>query len=158
MSDFRETDLLAKPANPLKGTAETKFWSKFAVAAVHKHAGAVAAIDYAAAGDVYAVTSSTRVRTQRKKKKKSNIFNSMTHTHNKSFFFFFEKKVLLYDVRTHELQHSISRFKDVAFGASFRRDGQLIVVGGAHPLVQVFHVSTQKRKNLTFLNLTLFFL
>lgn len=69
MSDFRELDIVAKPSNPLKGTSESKFWSKFAVAAVHKHAGAVSAVDYAAAGDVYAVTSSTKVKGKKTRKK-----------------------------------------------------------------------------------------
>lgn len=69
MSDFRELEIVAKPSNPLKGTSETKFWSKFAVAAVHKHAGAVSAVDYAAAGDVYAVTSSTKVNLFERKNK-----------------------------------------------------------------------------------------
>jgi U3 small nucleolar RNA-associated protein 15 len=110
VTDFAPTEMLAKPANPLKATAEAKFWAKFSVVAVHKQPGASSAVEFASSGDVYAVTASTRV--------------------------------LLYDARTHELQHSISRFKDVAYGASFRHDAQLIVAGGAHPLVQVFHVSS----------------
>jgi U3 small nucleolar RNA-associated protein 15 len=51
--------------------------------------------------------------------------------------------VLVYDATTNEVDKSLSRFKDVAYGATYRADGRLLACGGAHPLVQVFDVESR---------------
>ena len=50
---------------------------------------------------------------------------------------------MIYDATTNEVDKTLTRFKDVAYGATFRQDGRLLAVGGAHPLVQVFDVSAR---------------
>ena len=46
-------------------------------------------------------------------------------------------QVLLYDGVTRQPRAQITRFKDKAYGARFRSDGQLIVAGGETGIVQV---------------------
>ena len=52
-------------------------------------------------------------------------------------------QVIIYDALTNEVEASLTRFMDVAHGATFRSDGRLIVAGGQLPLVQVFDVATR---------------
>lgn len=52
-------------------------------------------------------------------------------------------RVTIYNAETNAVKRTISRFKDVAHGGSWRRDGKLIVAGGANAIVQVFDVSTR---------------
>jgi U3 small nucleolar RNA-associated protein 15 len=51
--------------------------------------------------------------------------------------------VIVYDALTNEVASTLTRFKDVAYGATFRADGRLIVAGGQLPIVQVFDVGTR---------------
>ena len=52
-------------------------------------------------------------------------------------------QVLVYDGQTAELAKTISRFKDVALGGAYRRDGKLIAAGGVDGVVQVFDVNSR---------------
>jgi len=49
----------------------------------------------------------------------------------------------MYSSVSNKLLRSISRFKDVAYGAHFRKDGQLLVAGGEAKAVQVFDLSSR---------------
>ena len=44
--------------------------------------------------------------------------------------------MLIYDPVTREQQAQISRFRDKAYGATYRSDGRLIVAGGESSVVQ----------------------
>ncbi|KAL1917697.1 uncharacterized protein VTP21DRAFT_3531 [Calcarisporiella thermophila] len=52
-------------------------------------------------------------------------------------------RVQIYSSKTHSVRKTISRFKDVAYGASFRSDGRLLVAGDETGLVQVFDVNSR---------------
>ncbi|OZJ02132.1 hypothetical protein BZG36_04583 [Bifiguratus adelaidae] len=52
-------------------------------------------------------------------------------------------RVQIYSAKTHTAKKTISRFKDTAYGATFRNDGKLIVAGDATGLVQVFDVGSR---------------
>jgi len=52
-------------------------------------------------------------------------------------------QVQMYSSVSNKLLRSISRFKDVAYGAHFRKDGQLLVAGGEAKAVQVFDLSSR---------------
>lgn len=49
----------------------------------------------------------------------------------------------MYDGATRTLRRTINRFKDRAYGASWRADGKLLVAGGEDALVQVFDVESR---------------
>jgi U3 small nucleolar RNA-associated protein 15 len=53
-------------------------------------------------------------------------------------------RVQIFNSSTHEVRHAISRFKDIAYSARYRKDGRLIVVGGEFPVVRVFESNTRK--------------
>jgi U3 small nucleolar RNA-associated protein 15 len=50
---------------------------------------------------------------------------------------------LVYAPKTGKVVKTISRFKDTARGAEFRKDGKLVVAGGDEGIVQVFDVSSR---------------
>lgn len=50
-------------------------------------------------------------------------------------------RVCVYDGRTGALRKSLNRFKDVAFGASFRHDGKLLAAGCQNSQVYIFEMS-----------------
>jgi U3 small nucleolar RNA-associated protein 15 len=52
-------------------------------------------------------------------------------------------QVQLYSSVTNRLKRSISRFKDVAYSASFRHDGSLLVAGSETKEIQVFDMSSR---------------
>ncbi|KAL7422709.1 U3 small nucleolar RNA-associated protein 15 [Cryptotrichosporon argae] len=52
-------------------------------------------------------------------------------------------RVLVYAPRTGKVVKTISRFKDTARGAEFRKDGKLVVAGSEDGLVQVFDVGSR---------------
>ncbi|CAO3616719.1 unnamed protein product [Cunninghamella blakesleeana] len=52
-------------------------------------------------------------------------------------------RVQIYSAKTHQPKKTISRFKDIAYSASFRHDGKLIVAGDATGLVQLFDVNSR---------------
>ncbi|KAI8366834.1 WD40-repeat-containing domain protein [Radiomyces spectabilis] len=52
-------------------------------------------------------------------------------------------RVQIYSSKTHQPKKTISRFKDIAYSASFRHDGKLVVAGDATGLVQVFDVNSR---------------
>jgi U3 small nucleolar RNA-associated protein 15 len=52
-------------------------------------------------------------------------------------------RVLICDATTTNVKRTISRFKDVAYGASFRRDGKLLVAGGEDKKVKVFDTASR---------------
>ncbi|KAI9304399.1 WD40-repeat-containing domain protein [Cunninghamella echinulata] len=52
-------------------------------------------------------------------------------------------RVQIYSSKTHQPKKTISRFKDIAYSASFRHDGKLIVAGDATGLVQLFDVNSR---------------
>jgi U3 small nucleolar RNA-associated protein 15 len=52
-------------------------------------------------------------------------------------------RVQIYSPTSHQVQKTFSKFKDVAYSASFRNDGKLLVAGGEHPLVQVFDLNSR---------------
>lgn len=52
-------------------------------------------------------------------------------------------RVQIYSSKTNEVKKTISRFKDVAYSATIRSDGTLMVAGGERPIVQVFELSTR---------------
>ncbi|KAI9633584.1 57.7 kda trp-asp repeat-containing protein [Dioszegia hungarica] len=52
-------------------------------------------------------------------------------------------RVLVYAPKTGKVVKTISRFKDTARGAEFRKDGKLVVAGGDDGVVQVFDVSSR---------------
>jgi len=52
-------------------------------------------------------------------------------------------RVMVYDGQTRLLRRTIARFKDKAYGASFREDGKLLVAGGQDGTVQVFDVNSR---------------
>jgi WD40 repeat protein len=49
------------------------------------------------------------------------------------------RQVQVYSAATHAVRRTFGRFRDLAFSGTFRDDGRLLVVGGAHPVVQVFN-------------------
>jgi U3 small nucleolar RNA-associated protein 15 len=51
--------------------------------------------------------------------------------------------VLIYAPKTGKVVKTITRFKDTARGAEFRKDGKLVVAGGDDGLVQVFDVNSR---------------
>lgn len=55
-------------------------------------------------------------------------------------------RVTILDGRTMKINRLIGSFKDVAYGASFKKDGRLLVVGGENASIQIFDV--QKRSRL----------
>lgn len=61
---------------------------------------------------------------------KTNFLNSVV-----PFRFFF--KVQLYSSVTNSLIRSISRFKETAYGGTFRKDGKLMVAGGETKMVHL---------------------
>ena len=44
---------------------------------------------------------------------------------------------MVYDGQTRQLRRTIARFKDKAYGATWREDGKLLVAGGQDGVVQV---------------------
>ncbi|EIW69973.1 hypothetical protein TREMEDRAFT_43605 [Tremella mesenterica DSM 1558] len=52
-------------------------------------------------------------------------------------------RVMVYAPKTGKVVKTISRFKDTARSAEFRKDGKLVVAGGDDGLVQVFDVSSR---------------
>ncbi|KAI9318662.1 WD40-repeat-containing domain protein [Dichotomocladium elegans] len=52
-------------------------------------------------------------------------------------------RVQIYSSKTHTPKKTISRFKDIAYSASFRQDGKLIVAGDATGLVQMFDINSR---------------
>lgn len=44
---------------------------------------------------------------------------------------------MIYDGATRQLKRTIARFKDKAYGATWREDGKLLVAGGQDGIVQV---------------------
>ena len=52
-------------------------------------------------------------------------------------------KVQIYNAEINEVHKTISKFQDAAFGARFRRDGQLLAVGTSEGQVKVFDVATK---------------
>ncbi|ORY94368.1 WD40-repeat-containing domain protein [Syncephalastrum racemosum] len=52
-------------------------------------------------------------------------------------------RVQIYSSKTHQPKKTISRFKDIAYSASFRQDGKLVVAGDETGLVQVFDVNSR---------------
>jgi U3 small nucleolar RNA-associated protein 15 len=51
--------------------------------------------------------------------------------------------VVIYAPKTGKVVKTVTRFKDVARGAEFRKDGKLMVAGGDEGLVQVFDVGSR---------------
>ncbi|GBF88130.1 hypothetical protein Rsub_00842 [Raphidocelis subcapitata] len=47
-------------------------------------------------------------------------------------------RVMIYDGQTRQLRRTIARFKDKAYGATWREDGKLLAAGGQDGIVQVF--------------------
>jgi U3 small nucleolar RNA-associated protein 15 len=52
-------------------------------------------------------------------------------------------KAQVFDAKTNEVRKSLNRFKEVAYSARFRSDGQLIVAGGEEGLVRVFDANSK---------------
>ena len=52
-------------------------------------------------------------------------------------------QVQIYSPVTNTVKRTLGRFKDFAYGGSFRDDGKLLVAGGAHPVVQLFDVKSR---------------
>ncbi|KAI8082758.1 WD40-repeat-containing domain protein [Halteromyces radiatus] len=52
-------------------------------------------------------------------------------------------RVQIYSSKTHQPKKTISRFKDLAYSATFRHDGKLIVAGDATGLVQLFDINSR---------------
>lgn len=52
-------------------------------------------------------------------------------------------RVLLFDHETNENRFTLSRFKGVAYGATYRQDGKLIIVGGEIPHLKLFDPNTK---------------
>ena len=52
-------------------------------------------------------------------------------------------RVQIYSADRCTVKRSLTRFKDVAYGGSYRHDGQLLVAGGETGLVQVFDVNSR---------------
>lgn len=52
-------------------------------------------------------------------------------------------RVQLFDGATGAATRGLTRFRDVAYSGTFRADGQLLVAGGKHPMVQVFHATSR---------------
>lgn len=49
----------------------------------------------------------------------------------------------IYAPKTGKVVKNVTRFKDMARGAEFRKDGKLLVAGGDEGLVQVFDVGSR---------------
>ena len=49
----------------------------------------------------------------------------------------------IYAPVTNTVKRTLSRFRDLAYGGTFRDDGKLIVAGGANPVVQLFDVKSR---------------
>jgi U3 small nucleolar RNA-associated protein 15 len=58
-------------------------------------------------------------------------------------------RVIIYNSKTNEPKQTITKFKETAFGASFRQDGQLIVAGGEEGIIRLFDVA-KKHQLRTF--------
>ncbi|KIY97585.1 U3 small nucleolar RNA-associated protein 15-like protein [Monoraphidium neglectum] len=52
-------------------------------------------------------------------------------------------RVIVYDGQTRQVRRTIARFKDKAYGATFREDGKLLVAGGQDGIVQVFDANSR---------------
>ena len=52
-------------------------------------------------------------------------------------------KVQIYNTEINEVHKTLTKFQDAAFGARFRRDGQLLAVGTSEGVVKVFDVATK---------------
>lgn len=52
-------------------------------------------------------------------------------------------RILLYDAAAQRVRRTFSRFKDVAFGGTFRTDGKLLAAGGLDGLVQVLDTNSR---------------
>ena len=50
----------------------------------------------------------------------------------------------IYTPVTNTVRRTINRFKDTAYGATFRDDGRLLVAGGANPIVQLFNAKSRQ--------------
>ncbi|XP_063955936.1 U3 small nucleolar RNA-associated protein 15 homolog [Lytechinus pictus] len=50
-------------------------------------------------------------------------------------------RVQIYNPLTNQIERSLSRFKGVAYGASYRQDGKLMVAGGDESFVRLFDLS-----------------
>jgi len=49
-------------------------------------------------------------------------------------------RVQIYSPHTHTVKKTISRFKDIAYSATFRDDGKLLLAGGENGLIQVIFI------------------
>ncbi|KAI8472262.1 MAG: WD40-repeat-containing domain protein [Monoraphidium minutum] len=52
-------------------------------------------------------------------------------------------RVVVYDAQTRQVRRTIARFKDKAYGATWRADGRLLVAGGQDGIVQVFDANSR---------------
>lgn len=52
-------------------------------------------------------------------------------------------RVQIYSAVNQAVKKTVSRFKDVAYGATLRRDGKLLVAGGQEPVVQLFDMGSR---------------
>ena len=55
--------------------------------------------------------------------------------------FYFQVKI--YSSQTDQVIKSVNRFKEHAYGATFRSDGNLLVAGGRESVVKLFDVGTK---------------
>eukprot|EP01128_Nolandella_sp_AFSM9_P010716 TRINITY_DN743_c9_g1_i1.p1 TRINITY_DN743_c9_g1~~TRINITY_DN743_c9_g1_i1.p1 ORF type:complete len:557 (+),score=137.18 TRINITY_DN743_c9_g1_i1:116-1672(+) len=53
-------------------------------------------------------------------------------------------RVQIFDSRTNEVRRTVSRFRDVVYGASFRHDAKLMVAGGEEGLIRVCDVNSRQ--------------
>jgi U3 small nucleolar RNA-associated protein 15 len=52
-------------------------------------------------------------------------------------------RVQIYSSASHKPVKTLSRFRDVAYSASYRNDGKLLVAGGEVPVVQIFDLGSR---------------
>ena len=71
----------------------------------------------------------------------TNISFSGTRPHD--FAVTSSTRVQIYSAVNQAVKKTVSRFKDVAYGATIRRDGKLLVAGGQEPVVQLFDMNSR---------------